>query len=172
MNATTTTLLSDDLCFLERQAISFLLLVHLSTHLLRRMASCAASLGPRLSVSRKAGAIGGVQASFAGLRSKDKVDFVSVRDRRSFGSRISVVKSAARTTCDANTALTISLSTGALLFLGRFVFLPFQRDNVSIFISFDFFRFARMAGAASVDRCPLDTAHGALLSCILKFMRV
>jgi len=42
-----------------------------------------------------------------------------------------VVKSAARTTCAANTALTISLSTGALLFLGRFVFLPFQRDNVA-----------------------------------------
>jgi hypothetical protein len=37
----------------------------------------------------------------------------------------------AKTTCGLDTPLVISLSTGALLFLGRFVFLPFQRDNAS-----------------------------------------
>jgi hypothetical protein len=101
------------------------------------MAACAASTQvvagvPSLCVSRKAvKAPGAAQASFAGLRAGNKVDCLSI-SRSSFGSQTAIAKSAARTTCAADTALTISLSTGALLFLGRFVFLPFQRDNVSV----------------------------------------
>lgn len=99
------------------------------------MAACAASTCvstgvPSLSVSKKAVRAGAVQASFAGLRSGNKVDCLSLT-RRSFESQTAITKSASRTTCYANPGLVISLSTGALLFLGRFVFLPFQRDNVS-----------------------------------------
>lgn len=49
----------------------------------------------------------------------------------SFASRTAIAKSSGRVTCGASTQVVISLSTGALLALGRFVFLPFQRDNVS-----------------------------------------
>nr|Q9SPM4.1 RecName: Full=Photosystem I reaction center subunit V, chloroplastic; AltName: Full=PSI-G; Flags: Precursor [Syntrichia ruralis]AAD46189.1 photosystem I reaction center subunit V precursor [Syntrichia ruralis] len=43
-----------------------------------------------------------------------------------------IAKSAAKVTCDgANTSFIISASTAALLALGRFVFLPFQRSMVS-----------------------------------------
>ena len=65
-------------------------------------------------------------------------DFDCVRDRSLFKSRISMLKSAARTTCAANTALTISRSVGAVLLLSRFAFFPSQRDIVSVFfMSFD-----------------------------------
>ncbi len=105
------------------------------------MAACAATSRvttgiPSLSVSNKVVARGAaaVQASFAGLRSGNtRVDGLSLSRSRSFANRTAVAKSVANTTCGLDTPVVISLSTGALLFLGRFVFLPFQRDNVSGF---------------------------------------
>jgi photosystem I subunit V len=49
---------------------------------------------------------------------------------RSWESQTKLARSNAKTVC-ADTALVISLSTGALLFLGRFVLLPFQRAQVA-----------------------------------------
>ncbi len=102
------------------------------------MAACAATSRvtttgvPVLSGSKKVVSRGAaVQASFAGLRSGNKVDGLSLSRSRSFASQTAVAKSVAKTTCGLDTPVVISLSTGALLFLGRFVFLPFQRDNVS-----------------------------------------
>jgi photosystem I subunit V len=105
------------------------------------MAACAATSRvttgiPSLSGSNKVVARGAaaVQASFAGLRSGNtRVDGLSLSRSRSFANRTAVAKSVANTTCGLDTPVVISLSTGALLFLGRFVFLPFQRDNVSGF---------------------------------------
>jgi photosystem I subunit V len=110
------------------------------------MAACAATSRvttgiPSLSGSNKVVARGAaaVQASFAGLRSGNtRVDGLSLSRSRSFANRTAVAKSVANTTCGLDTPVVISLSTGALLFLGRFVFLPFQRDNVSGFsLAFD-----------------------------------
>jgi photosystem I subunit V len=101
------------------------------------MAACAATSRvtttgvPVLSGSKKIVSRAAVQASFAGLRSGNRVDGLSLSRSRSFASRTAVAKSVAKTTCGLDTPVVISLSTGALLFLGRFVFLPFQRDNVS-----------------------------------------
>jgi photosystem I subunit V len=101
------------------------------------MAACAATSRvtttgvPVLSGSKKVVSRAAVQASFAGLRSGNRVDGLSLSGSRSFASRTAVAKSVAKTTCGLDTPVVISLSTGALLFLGRFVFLPFQRDNVS-----------------------------------------
>jgi len=101
------------------------------------MAACAATSRvtttgvPVLSGSKKVVSRAAVQASFAGLRSGNRVDGLSLSRSRSFASRTAVAKSVAKTTCGLDTPVVISLSTGALLFLGRFVFLPFQRDNVS-----------------------------------------
>jgi photosystem I subunit V len=101
------------------------------------MAACAATSRvtttgvPVLSGSKKVVSRAAVQASFAGLRSGNRVDGMSLSGSRSFASRTAVAKSVAKTTCGLDTPVVISLSTGALLFLGRFVFLPFQRDNVS-----------------------------------------
>ncbi|KAH8951540.1 hypothetical protein BDL97_09G033200 [Sphagnum fallax] len=103
------------------------------------MAACAATSRvttgiPSLSGSNKVVARGAaaVQASFAGLRSGNtRIDGLSLSRSRSFADRTAVAKSVANTTCGLDTPVVISLSTGALLFLGRFVFLPFQRDNVA-----------------------------------------
>lgn len=72
-----------------------------------------------------------LKANFSGLRRGTKVDSIAMSRSSSFASKTAIAKSSGKVTCEANTALTITLSTGALLFLGRFVFLPFQRDNVS-----------------------------------------
>ncbi len=102
------------------------------------MAACAATSRvatgvPSLSAgSKKVVSRAVVQPScFAALRSSCRVDGLKSSRLQSFSSRTAVAKSVAKTTCGLDTPLVISLSTGALLFLGRFVFLPFQRDNVS-----------------------------------------
>lgn len=101
------------------------------------MASCAAATmaalsGLSLSRSKTIQAsTAAPQASFAGLRRGTKVDSLAMSRSTSFASQIAAAKSSGKVTCEANTPLIISLSTGALLALGRFVFLPFQRDNVS-----------------------------------------
>ncbi|CAK9228404.1 unnamed protein product [Sphagnum troendelagicum] len=99
------------------------------------MAACAATSRvatevPTLSAgSKKVVSRAVVQAScFAGLRSSSRLKSSRLQ---SFSSRTAVGRSVAKTTCSLDTPLVISLSTGALLFLGRFVFLPFQRDNVA-----------------------------------------
>lgn len=101
------------------------------------MASCAATMTGMASLSLtrsnkavKASAV--TAAPFAGLRRGTKVDSLALTRSSSFASQTAVAKSSAKITCEANTSLIISLSTGALLALGRFVFLPFQRDNVSL----------------------------------------
>jgi len=71
------------------------------------------------------------QVSFSGLRRGTKVDSVAMSRSTSFASQTAIAKSSGKVTCDVSTPLIISLSTGGLLALGRFVFLPFQRDNVS-----------------------------------------
>ena len=49
----------------------------------------------------------------------------------SFAGKTQHARSISKVRCDAlNPALIITLSNGALLFLGRFVFLPFQRSQV------------------------------------------
>jgi photosystem I subunit V len=102
------------------------------------MAACAATSRiatgvPSLSAgSKKVVSRAVVQAScFAGLRSSSRVDGLKSSRLQSFSSRTAVARSVAKTTCSLDTPLVISLSTGALLFLGRFVFLPFQRDTVA-----------------------------------------
>lgn len=100
------------------------------------MASCAAATMSSgvtsLSLTRsKAVRASAPQASFTGLRRGTKVDSLAVSRCSSFASQTAVAKSAAKITCDVSTPVIISLSTGALLALGRFVFLPFQRDNVA-----------------------------------------
>jgi photosystem I subunit V len=101
------------------------------------MAACSATSRvtttgvPVLSGSKKVVSRAAVQASFAGLRSGNRVDGLSLSRSRSFANRTALAKSVAKTTCGLDTPVVISLSTGALLFLGRFVFLPFQRDNVA-----------------------------------------
>ncbi|KAG0567345.1 hypothetical protein KC19_7G127800 [Ceratodon purpureus] len=102
------------------------------------MASCAATMtgmaasSLSLKRSRAVQASAAPQVSFSGLRRGTKVDSIAMSRSSSFASQTAIAKSAAKVTCDgANTSLIITLSTGALLAMGRFVFLPFQRDNVS-----------------------------------------
>lgn len=68
------------------------------------------------------------QASFIGLRRGNTLDS---KAQNSFQSQTAICRSFSRVTCALNPSLVISLSTGASLFLGRFVFLSFQRDNVT-----------------------------------------
>jgi photosystem I subunit V len=68
------------------------------------------------------------RASFIGLRLGNTLDS---KAQNSFQSQTAVCRSFSRITCALNPSLVISLSTGASLFLGRFVFLSFQRDNVA-----------------------------------------
>ncbi|KAJ7569194.1 hypothetical protein O6H91_01G065900 [Diphasiastrum complanatum] len=71
------------------------------------------------------------EVGFSGIRPLNKLDGLRVASSRtSFCSKTSLARSKARTTCAA-TSLIITLSTGGLLFLGRFVFLPFQRAQVA-----------------------------------------
>jgi photosystem I subunit V len=50
---------------------------------------------------------------------------------RSWESQTKLARGNARTVC-LDTPVVISLSTGALLFLGRFVLLPFQRAQIAV----------------------------------------
>lgn len=68
------------------------------------------------------------RTSFVGLRLGNALDS---KAQNSFKSRTAICRSSSRITCALNPSLVISLSTGASLFLGRFVFLSFQRDNVA-----------------------------------------
>jgi len=100
------------------------------------MVSCAAATmtgvaASGLSLKRSKAVHVAPQASFAGLRRSTKVHSLAMTRTSSFASQTAAAKSCGKVTCDATTPLIISLSTGALLALGRFVFLPFQRDNVS-----------------------------------------
>ena len=64
-------------------------------------------------------------AQFSGLKPLSLKSSATLRGKTSFA----VVKS--RTRADLATSPVIIASTASLLFLGRFVFLPFQRDNVA-----------------------------------------
>ncbi|MCO5569010.1 hypothetical protein L7F22_022716 [Adiantum nelumboides] len=64
----------------------------------------------------------------AGLRKADAVSMKGTWEGKTMKARGGV----ARTRCDVLPApLVISATTASLLFLGRFVFLPFQRKNVA-----------------------------------------
>lgn len=61
-----------------------------------------------------------------GLRAGNSVDRLGVKAP----APLVAVRGGSRTTC-ADTAIIVSVSTASLLFLGRFVFLPFQRAQVA-----------------------------------------
>ncbi|BBN15276.1 photosystem I subunit V [Marchantia polymorpha subsp. ruderalis] len=95
------------------------------------MASCTAQIAvaagvPALAARSKSIRASSSQVSFSG---RNMVSCVSISNR-SWESQTKLARANARTVC-ADTSLVISLSTGALLFLGRFVLLPFQRKQVS-----------------------------------------
>lgn len=96
------------------------------------MAACSAVSAvvagvPTLSVARKSAVrASSSQVSFSGRNMCTSALSVS----RSWESQTKLARGSARTVC-ADTSLVISLSTGALLFLGRFVLLPFQRAQVA-----------------------------------------
>ncbi|KAH7435582.1 hypothetical protein KP509_06G070700 [Ceratopteris richardii] len=69
-----------------------------------------------------------------GLRAAGKLDSVRMQSASATwqGKTMIARGGAARTRCDVLSApVIISASTASLLFLGRFVFLPFQRKNVA-----------------------------------------
>eukprot|EP00271_Cylindrocystis_brebissonii_P010434 TRINITY_DN2661_c0_g1_i1.p1 TRINITY_DN2661_c0_g1~~TRINITY_DN2661_c0_g1_i1.p1 ORF type:complete len:145 (+),score=20.13 TRINITY_DN2661_c0_g1_i1:205-639(+) len=67
-----------------------------------------------------------VPAQFSGLRA-----VAPARSQVSFQAKTKFAVAKSRTTCEAlPTSLVISLSTGTLLFLGRFAFLPFQKAQL------------------------------------------
>ena len=80
---------------------------------------------PRLSSPRPQRTVSATQASFVGLRS------VKTTTKKSFENQTKIARASSRISCELNPSLVISLCTGASLFLGRFVFLSFQRDNVA-----------------------------------------
>ncbi|KAG6551137.1 hypothetical protein Mapa_007372 [Marchantia paleacea] len=96
-----------------------------------KMAACTAQIavvagGPALAARSKSMRVSNSQVSFSG---RNMVGSVSIGNG-SWESQTKFARANARTVC-ADTSLVISLSTGALLFLGRFVLLPFQRKQVS-----------------------------------------
>jgi photosystem I subunit V len=98
------------------------------------MAACIATAViagvPTLSVARKSAVrASSSQVSFSGRNMCSSSMKIS---SRSWESQTKLARSAPKTVCfAADTPLVISLSTGALLFLGRFVLLPFQRAQVA-----------------------------------------
>ncbi|KAI5065734.1 hypothetical protein GOP47_0020429, partial [Adiantum capillus-veneris] len=92
------------------------------------MATCTASSSAAMAAKGLP-----VMKAQVGLRTAGKVDAVSMRSWGAWeGKTMRARGGAARTRCDALSApLVISITTGSLLFLGRFVFLPFQRKNVA-----------------------------------------
>ncbi|KAL2620505.1 hypothetical protein R1flu_000710 [Riccia fluitans] len=93
------------------------------------MAACSAQIAvsagvPSLAIRSKSVRASSSRVSFSGR------NLVNTASISSWEAQTKFARGNARTVC-ADTALVISLSTGALLFLGRFVLLPFQRKQVA-----------------------------------------
>ncbi|PON88877.1 Photosystem I PsaG [Trema orientale] len=87
--------------------------------------SAPAAMSPALQRPMASAQLSPANVSFQGLRALPKAKAISLSKRSTRSIKSGGIKA------ELNPSLVISLSTGLSLFLGRFVFFNFQRENVA-----------------------------------------